>query len=111
MRNQKLEQGQQVVLKPNQIFLDNYAGGVRDTSKQAFNDIIDKLPMSRLKVFRAIQENGNKASNHQVSAKLGWGINRVTPRMQELRNIGLVRFAGKSTDKISGKSVCLWEIV
>ena len=101
---------QQIQLPQQVIFVDYQPSGVRDTSIDAFNKIVDSLPLSRLLVFRAIQSIGGKATNSQLRRVLGWEINRITPRVQELRKLGILRYSGKHLDNETKKEVCQWEI-
>lgn len=107
----ELDNTQQTELKPVHIFHDNYEGnGVRDTSKEAFNQIIDSLSNKRLKVFRAIQDLGGKATNRQIGLFLMQPINRITPRVNELVKLGALRYGGKTFDNVTKKSVIFWEL-
>ena len=110
MRNQKLETGNQTILKPQHIYLDNEPVGVRTTSLNAFNSIWDKLGDKQFKVLQAVQEIGGKTTNRQLSMKLFWSINRVTPRVNELVKLGALRYGGHTLDKTTNKSVCYWEL-
>jgi hypothetical protein len=49
------------------------------------------------------------ATNAEIAARLRWSINRVTPRMGELRTQGLVLEAGKRTCKVTGGTAHAWK--
>ncbi len=49
-------------------------------------------------------------TNTEMAAYLDWPINTITPRMKELRKIGLVRCAGTRECKVTGRNVLSWEI-
>mgnify|MGYP001292109456 CR=1 FL=1 len=50
-------------------------------------------------------------TNREVAARLGWEINRVTPRVNELMNMGLVTDFGTKWDKETGKRAIIWGAV
>ena len=50
-------------------------------------------------------------SNAAIAKALGWPINRVTGRVRELVQNGLVRAAYKDIDVSTGKRVTVWELV
>jgi hypothetical protein len=70
---------------------------------------LTKLGDKQEQVFEAIKEMG-KASNEQIADYLGWPINRVTGRTNELANFDLVKVDGLTIGK-SGKSAKTWVVV
>lgn len=50
-------------------------------------------------------------SNSELANFLGWPINTVVPRTNELRNKGMLRSAGKRKCKVTGMEVMTWEAV
>ena len=46
----------------------------------------------------------------EIAAALDWSINRVTPRIKELRDIGVVETAGLRNCKITGEVVNIWRM-
>lgn len=62
---------------------------IAETSKLAYNEIQEKLPESRRNVYLALK-NLEYATNSMIANFLGWSINRVTPRTNELRKMGLI---------------------
>ncbi len=50
-------------------------------------------------------------SNHDLSRFLHWEINRVTPRVKELRDKGLVVHSHNKVDKITKRVVMCWKVV
>lgn len=59
-----------------------------------------------LDVFR--QTNGQYLSNYDLSIMLGWSINRVTPRVKELRDAGFLMHSGYKTQLHTNRTVMLW---
>lgn len=61
----------------------------QETSLLAYREIEDKLGEKQKEVYNMLKNLGS-ANNSILAKKLGWEINRVTPRVKELREIGLV---------------------
>ncbi len=61
------------------------------------------------KVFRALQGLGD-ATYQELSGFLGWAVNRVTWRVDELRRAGKVVEGEKRKCKVTGKRVKTWRI-
>lgn len=81
-----------------------------DTQLAAWHDIQDRLPAARAEVYRVIA-GGQYVSSDAVARKLGWPINRVSGRITELVDAGLVRDSrrrGQNPD--TGRLVILWEV-
>jgi hypothetical protein len=51
------------------------------------------------------------ATNSEISASLKWSINRVTPRVHELREKNLVEQVSERACKITGRKVIAWRAV
>lgn len=83
---------------------------VRDTSVAAYQDVQAHLGEKQQVVLTVLQDTPNM-TNTEIAQSLGWPINTVTPRVYELRNLGLVREIGKRMCKVTGKSVYAWEPV
>ena len=49
------------------------------------------------------------ATNRNIAKALGWDINRVTGRVTELVNLGMVTSNGTHFDKQTNRTVTLWE--
>ena len=78
---------------------------VRDTSLEAYATVkITEAQKKVLGVFRTIEK---PLCNSQVAYYLEWPINRITPRVLELRNMGILVEAGKK--KVNGRNVHLWK--
>lgn len=63
------------------------------TSTKAFAEIQVKLPDRRREVYKAIAENPN-SSFYDIADVLGWNLNQVSNRINELVNSGLVEKTG-----------------
>lgn len=49
-------------------------------------------------------------TNEEIARKLGWGINRVTGRVYELRQLGLVVTSLKRSCDVTGMIVQAWRV-
>jgi hypothetical protein len=81
---------------------------IQDTSLQALTQASKNLGDKQHRVFLALQEIPT-ATNAELGAKLGWPINRITPRILELREMGLVEDAGKRTCGQTGSTAHAWK--
>ena len=61
----------------------------QQTSINAYEEIKEKLGEKQLQVLDMLK-NLESANNMILAKKLGWEINRVTPRVLELRQKGLI---------------------
>tara|TARA_R100000781_G_scaffold85312_1_gene52568 strand:+ start:156 stop:332 length:177 start_codon:yes stop_codon:yes gene_type:complete len=52
-----------------------------------------------------------KVTNRMIAKDLGWDINRVTGRVTELVNLGMVTANGTKKDKQTNRTVTLWEAI
>jgi len=65
---------------------------VQQTSLDCFVSLVSsgRLVGAQRVVFRALAEHNTPLSNRRLAELLSWSINRVTPRVLELRQQGLV---------------------
>ena len=92
-----------------QIFFEQVKKGLQPTSLEAYNKILPTISDKQgevLQVLRHLKE----VSNMEIAAALDWSINRVTPRIKELRDIGVVETAGLRNCKITGEIVNIWRM-
>ena len=62
----------------------------------------------RKTVYDIIKVKG-KATNRMIAKELGWDINRVTGRVTELVNLGLVNTDETHYDSETKRTVTLWK--
>jgi len=80
---------------------------IQDTSLHAYALATQNLGKKQKEVLDALRFFPD-ATNAEIGARLGWPINRVTPRMGELRAQGLVLEAGRRTCKATGGTAHAW---
>lgn len=80
---------------------------IQDTSLFAYSVATQNLGNKQKEVLDALRYFPD-ATNAEISAHLKWPINRVTPRMGELRKEGLVLEAGCRTCKVTGGTAYAW---
>lgn len=66
---------------------------IRENSKIAHESIKDTKVSAKGEVFGAIHSLG-KATRQDVATRLGWQINRVTGRVKELLDAGVIEECG-----------------
>lgn len=80
--------------------------GVQDTQIESYRALSDKAERQS-KVLEWLTDAG-PASNRDIAIGLGWPINTVTPRVHELREMGLVKDAGRKWDPDTLRNVRVW---
>ena len=81
---------------------------MRDTSLLAYADVLENLGERQMQVFRKLREL-KFASNFKLAQELGLPINRVVPRIKELRDYGVVMFYRKEICPQTNKLVTIWK--
>ena len=81
---------------------------IQDTSLHAYALATQNLGAKQKQVLDALRYFPD-ATNAEIAVRLAWTINRVTPRMGELRKQGLVFDAGKRTCKVTGSTAHCWK--
>ena len=76
---------------------------IRDTSLLAWADAKRGISESQNMVLSAIKQIGRPATMREIAEYLNIPINRVTPRIGELRAIRIVRECDKITDPATGR--------
>lgn len=79
----------------------------QQTSLLAYRQL-ERIGAKQRACYTVIKREGS-TSNYDIAHHLGWEINRVTPRVKELRELGLVREAYKSLHPITDRTVIYWE--
>lgn len=82
---------------------------VQETSLEAYKILEPELGSLQKEVYYIIQNNPGM-SNHDIARYLQWEINRVTPRVKELRDKGIVIYSHTKNDRITKRRVMCWTV-
>lgn len=77
-------------------------------SLAAYHSVV--LSDRQFEVLRVMLDVGKPVNNRQLSVLLGWGVNRVTPRVLELRELGLVVEAVSALDPVTRRMSSFWKV-
>jgi len=82
---------------------------MKQTSLEAYRKVLPKIGTRQRDVLEVIR-NHEGITNCEIAEELGWSINRITGRVLELREMGLVEDAGvrmlPGQRKMHGWKVC-----
>jgi DNA-binding MarR family transcriptional regulator len=78
-----------------------------DTRDEAYKDVLEHVGVAQANVYAMLRLCG-PLTNSELAEKLGWSINRITPRVLELRNMDLVKDAGTRLCTSTGRVVHQW---
>jgi len=81
---------------------------IQETSLEAYKVLEPELGNLQRTVYNVIIDHPGM-SNHDIARYLHWEINRVTPRVKELRDRGIVFFSHYKTDSITERRVICWK--
>lgn len=83
---------------------------VNEKSTASYKKLLDDKIISKrqAQVLVALKDLA-QATNRMIAKKLDWDINRVTGRVSELREKGLVTHAGDYYDASTERTVNLWK--
>jgi hypothetical protein len=82
---------------------------IQATSLEAFMDILPELGDRQKQVLDVIRKIP-LVCNYEISVILGLPINSITPRVKELRELGMVVCMGTKLDKVSKRNVMIWGV-
>lgn len=81
---------------------------IQQTSLTAYLENIETLGTRQQTVLKAISTRVG-ICNQELAKLLGWEINRVTPRVQELRQMGYVEEAYRDLYAPTNRTVIYWK--
>ena len=83
---------------------------MRKTQVDSYKKLVDSgtIGNKQKKVYKTIKSLG-QATNRMIANDLGWDINRVTGRVTELVNLGMVSDSGTFKDMETNRTVTLWK--
>ena len=77
---------------------------IQPTSTYAYQRILPKLGKKQKAVLDLLRAADGPMTNAEIAAALSWPINTVTPRVGELREMGLVKDYGVRACKETGNA-------
>jgi len=80
------------------------------TSLIAYEEVLSSLGKRQVQVLKALS-NFYSATNMMIAEFLGWSINRVTPRVFELRKKRLIRQDKIGLCKITNRTAIYWRFL
>ena len=83
----------------------------QETSLEAYREVLPHLGMKQRIVYTEIYKatrQGFNLTNMELAEWLQWSINRVTPRVYELRELGRVVLDEKRVCKVTGRRAMAW---
>ena len=83
---------------------------VQETSLAAYHDEVKPTLTSRHSAVVAALKRYEDATNNELAQVLGWQINRVTPRIFELREMGAVVESQRRKDLFTGRLSIAWKV-
>lgn len=81
---------------------------VTQTSLLAYRQL-ERIGAKQKACYNAIKLLGS-AANYDIAKELDWDINRVTPRVKELRELNFVEEAYRDMHPITNRTVIYWKI-
>jgi len=80
------------------------------TSILAYEEVLNSLGKRQIQVLKALGKL-RSATNMMIAGFLGWSINRVTPRVFELRKKRLIRQDKIGLCKITNRTAIYWRFL
>lgn len=81
---------------------------IQDTSLFAYSLATKNLSAKQKDVLDALRFFPD-ATNAELGQRLGWPVNRITPRILELRKLDLVLDGGRRKCKVTGSTAHAWK--
>tara|TARA_R110000803_G_scaffold57812_2_gene115892 strand:- start:766 stop:1065 length:300 start_codon:yes stop_codon:yes gene_type:complete len=82
---------------------------IRETQLDSFKELQDVISDRQKTVYSVLKTRGPK-TNRGIAKFLGWDINRVTGRVTELVNLGMVTTDRTTFDQETNRTVTLWKV-
>lgn len=80
---------------------------IQDTSRMAYHDIKPQISERQKAVLAAIELHG-PMTNSEIAQVLGWPINTVTPRTNELVKRGSLALYQRRHCSVTGRTAIEW---
>jgi predicted transcriptional regulator len=85
---------------------------IRETSIETYRSIKEDGTLGRLKfqIYEFLFNHGPASIRDAARHFKGQYSNSLSTRFSELRNVGVVREVGSTTDPVTGRRVILWDV-
>lgn len=83
---------------------------IQDTSLEAYDNIQPTLGNRQRQILKVLEQFPQGRSNLSISRILGVPINSVTPRIKELRDLGIVIFSHYERDRVTNRNCMCWKV-
>jgi hypothetical protein len=83
---------------------------VQDTSREAYVNTVLPTISDRQRFAYYELSKVSDYTNSELAARLGWAINRLVPRIHELRELGLVVESKRRECRVTGFQAIAWKI-
>tara|TARA_R100001463_G_scaffold25650_2_gene60622 strand:- start:8207 stop:8470 length:264 start_codon:yes stop_codon:yes gene_type:complete len=80
---------------------------IRKTQVDSYKKVLENISEKQKSVYAVLSVLG-PSSNRAIAKHLQWDINRVTGRITELVNLGMVNTHGTTFDNETNRTVTLW---
>lgn len=77
--------------------------------KTYVNEVAPTLGVRQVLVLEAFEAMGGDLTNAELARALEWSINRVTPRVHELRQSGILEESQRRRCRVTGRQVHAWK--
>lgn len=81
---------------------------LQQTSLEAYQKVQPKISYSQQAILSVLEGFKSPLTNAEIAKLLGWAINRVTPRVLELRNKGLLVDCGVRPCTVTQNNAHQW---
>tara|TARA_R110000824_G_scaffold181898_6_gene362769 strand:+ start:2856 stop:3173 length:318 start_codon:yes stop_codon:yes gene_type:complete len=90
---------------------ENKMKNINNKSIESYQKLVEDntLTKRQAEVLKCLTQELGSGTNRMIAKKLGWDINRVTGRINELRNKGLVIYSGDFYDAETNRTVNVWK--
>jgi len=83
----------------------------QETSLRAYYDkVLPHLGERQAQVYEVFNREGMDLTNMEAATRLHWSINRVTPRVLELRRLGFLVLNQRRKCRITGNVAMAWKV-
>ena len=83
---------------------------IRKKQVESFKETLKTISDRQKSVLGALTVAG-PSTNRELAKLLNWDINRITGRITELVNLGLVTTEGTKKDLETNRTVTLWKVL